>query len=173
MSRPPAAPATHCVDAAALARSEATVERSYTALEMPRLREAGAGPQGTVSVRLGFRHLEGQVAVDGALRGSVQLTCQRCMEPASIPLQEHFEVLLLPEESDAAEIGGRETVIVDPTRVDLLWLAEEQALLALPLVPMHEPSECSVRTETTEDEPSASEKGQTPFANLRDLLRQR
>jgi uncharacterized metal-binding protein YceD (DUF177 family) len=60
-------------------------------------------------------------------------------------------------------------VIADPSRLDLRWLAEDQVLLALPLVPVHEGDECNeVPAESAEDEVR-----QRPFQNLRALLRDR
>jgi uncharacterized protein len=80
-----------------------------------------------------------------------------------VPIEEQFQVILVQQES-AEEPGGYEPVIADPTRFDVRWLAEEQALLALPLVPLHAVGECD------EAVPSQDRGTQRPFQNLRDLL---
>jgi uncharacterized metal-binding protein YceD (DUF177 family) len=54
------------------------------------------------------------------------------------------------------------------------WLVEDQALLALPLVAMHEPGECEEQLSPSEPaEEKAAPAVQTPFKNLRDMMRKR
>jgi len=72
-------------------------------------------------------------------------------------------------------------VIADPARLDLRWLTEEQALLALPLVPMHESQDCAAPAQAAsgdcERQPDADGKAdddsvrQQPFQHLRDMMR--
>jgi uncharacterized metal-binding protein YceD (DUF177 family) len=75
-------------------------------------------------------------------------------------------------------------VVAKASRLDLAWMAEEQALLALPLVPVHENEDCgaavaSQETGSTQEREDGAEdaehaEGATthqPFQNLRDLLR--
>jgi uncharacterized protein len=165
MPRPPAALSDACVDADACARAGSVIERHFSAADLPRLSEAG-GRDAKLDVRFSFSQLDGQAAVDGALRGSVALTCQRCMQPATVVLDEHFQVLVARDER-SDEPGGYEPVIADPARLDLRWLAEDQALLALPLVPLHEGEECN----EVPAQPAGDEIRQKPFQNLRALLR--
>ena len=98
-------------------------------------------------------------------------------------IEEQFQVVLVQRRAQD-EPGGYEPVVADPTRLDLRWLAEEQALLALPLVPLHEPSACehatrrqcgragaangSSRAEDVREAPRHARE--RVFKNLRDLL---
>ena len=70
--------------------------------------------------------------------------------------------------------GGYEPLLGDAERLSVVELIEEQVLLGLPLVPMHETAaECgAVRAAPggAADEPAAVEETQRPFANLRELL---
>jgi uncharacterized protein len=153
------------VDADACARAGSVIERHFSAGDLPRLSEAG-GRDATLDVRFSFSQLDGHPAVDGALRGTIALTCQRCMQPVTVALDEHFQVVVVREER-SDEPAGYEPVIADPARLDLRWLAEDQALLALPLVPAHEGDECNeVPAQAVGDEIR-----QKPFQNLRALLR--
>jgi uncharacterized metal-binding protein YceD (DUF177 family) len=61
-------------------------------------------------------------------------------------------------------------VIAEAARFDLRWLAEEQALLAMPLVPLHAEGECDEVVAPPPLEQDASPGSQKPFQNLRDLL---
>jgi uncharacterized protein len=169
MPRPLGTP-DNCVDVAALARTGESVERSYSTAELTRLSEAGSAADSTVSASFTCGVFDERITIHGELGGAVVLTCQRCLGPVTVPLQERFDLVVVSDEADAAaEAGSYEPVIADPTRLDLKWLAEEQALLALPLVPMHEPGECERKVA----EPSQTRPGQRPFGNLRDLLNKR
>jgi uncharacterized protein len=77
--------------------------------------------------------------------------------------------MIVPDER-AGEPGGYEPVVANAAHFDVRWFVEEQALLALPLVPMHEPPQCAL----VADGAAGGEVGrQTPFENLRDMLRGR
>ncbi|MBL8266641.1 YceD family protein [Steroidobacter sp.] len=180
MPRPPAAPVDNIVDADVCARAGSTIARRFSAAELPRLREAGGHDGSAIEAHFQFSLFEGRPAVTGELHGDAVLTCQRCMQPVAIELDDTFQVLLVAEER-SDEPGGYEPVVANASRLDLGWLAEEQVLLALPLVPMHEPGDCDAveasdedaSTVESEDEAplSAGETKQQPFRNLRDLLR--
>jgi uncharacterized protein len=156
------------------------IERRFSAAELPRLREAGGGSDSWIEAKFQFSEFDGRPAVTGELHGEAVLTCQRCMQPAAIEIDDTFEVLIVEQER-SDEPGGYEPVVANASRLDLGWLAEEQALLALPLVPMHESDACgapieAASSETLGDEQDgeqAAEGGSThhPFQNLRDLLR--
>ena len=168
MPRPPAVSTDPLVDADVCARAGSTIERHFSLEQLPRLQEAGARDGSRIDVRLRFSLFDEQPAVDGTLSGTVLLSCQRCMQPVAVQIDERFQVILVRQES-ADEPGGYEPVIADPARFDVRWLAEEQALLALPLVPQHAAGECD-ETVLQDVEQGASHGTQQPFQNLRDLL---
>ncbi|HWK49901.1 MAG TPA: YceD family protein [Steroidobacter sp.] len=181
MPRPPAVPVDKIVDAEVCARAGSTIARRFSAAELPRLREAGGRGDASIEAKFQFSEFDKRPAVSGELHGSVVLTCQRCMQPVEVELDDTFEVLLVDQER-SDEPGGYEPVVVNASRLDLAWLAEEQALLALPLVPMHESEDCAeaatgeiASTVEREDRPEgaadAAGKSHQPFQNLRDLLR--
>ncbi len=179
MPRPPALPADNVVDAEVCARAGSTIARHFSAADLPRLSEAGGREGSSIEANFQFAHFENRPAVSGELHGAVVLTCQRCMQPVSIEVDDSFQVLIVEEERDD-EPGGYEPVVAKPSRLDLRWLAEEQVLLALPLVPMHENEDCAENTAPAAAEESASDEAaeeeeqavtQQPFRNLRELMR--
>jgi uncharacterized protein len=170
MPRPPAVSNDLFVDADVCARAGSTIERDFSAAELPRLSDAGTLDGSRIDVRLQFSVFDGRPAIDGTLGGSMNLRCQRCLRPVAVPVDEQFKVLLVKQES-ADEPGGYEPVIADAAHLDVRWLAEEQALLALPLVPMHAVGECDEAVTTPADVQQGARAGaQKPFQNLRDLL---
>lgn len=100
------------------------------------------------------------------------MTCQRCMQGMPVVIEDGFKVILVPEER-ADEPSGYEPVVADAARFDVRWLIEEQVLLSLPLVPVHEPGQCAPADApaATDEEPEGTR--QKPFENLRDRLRPR
>jgi uncharacterized protein len=173
MPRPPAVPAALQVDADVCARAGSTIERHFSVEQLPRLQEAGAQDGSRIDVRLQFSLFDGRPAVDGTLSGTMRLSCQRCMQPVAVPIEERFQVILVQQES-ADEPGGYEPVIADPAHLDVRWLVEEQVLLALPLVPAHAVDECDEAVapqDSDQDVAQGASRGtQRPFENLRDLL---
>ena len=173
MSRPPAASCDPPVDAVHAARAGTIVERHFGVGDLPRLRAAiVSGDEASgLDAKFTFSLLEGQPAIDGEMNGSVQLICQRCLQPVAVPIDEAFRVVVVKDEdADPEQFGSYEPIAVDATRLDLQWLAEEQALLALPLVPLHEPGECNEAPLAPAEEPLAPGK-QRPFGDLRELLK--
>jgi len=177
MSRPPGAPLDPTLDAVHAARSAIRLERHFDVSELPRLRDATLPDGGEAAAALdavfAFSLLEGHPAIDGEMSGTVYLRCQRCLQPVAVSLAEDFQlVLVADDEVRPEEFGAYEPVVVDASRVDLQWLAEEQALLALPLVPLHEPGECD-EAEDIPVAPAVEVEKQRPFGNLRELLQKR
>ena len=182
MPRPPAVPTDNIVDAEVCARAGSKIARRFSAAELPRLREAGGQDGSSIEAEFQFSQFDGRPTVSGELHGTAVLTCQRCMRPVGIELEDTFQVLLV-EEDRSDEPGGYEPVVAKAARLDLAWLAEEQALLALPLVPMHENVDCAAEAgpvevastvEREDAEGASNAAGATthqPFQNLRDLLR--
>jgi uncharacterized protein len=178
MPRPPALPVDNVVDAEVCARAGSTIARHFSAADLPRVSEAGGHEGSSIEVNFQFAHFENRPSVSGELHGTVVLTCQRCMQPVPVGIDDSFQVLIVEQER-SDEPGGYEPVVAKPSRLDLRWLAEEQVLLALPLVPMHENEDCakgvvasSSEADAPESEESADEEvRQQPFRNLRDLMR--
>jgi uncharacterized protein len=172
------------VDAEVCARAGSTIARRFSAAELPRLREAGGHDGSSIEAQFQFSQFDGRPAVTGELHGAAVLTCQRCMRPVAVDVDDTFQVLIVDQDR-SDEPGGYEPVVANSSRLDLAWLAEEQVLLALPLVPMHESGECSAGVldevvsseapandvEDAEDAASGAGTTQQPFRNLRDLLR--
>ena len=170
MPRPPAVSTDTIVDADACARAGSTIERHFSVAELPRLQESGAQDGSRIDVRLQFSLYDGRPAIDGTLHGTVSVGCQRCTQPVAVPIDERIKVIVVHEDS-ADEPGGYEPVIAEAARFDLRWLAEEQALLAMPLVPLHAEGECDeFAAPPSQLEQDASRGSQKPFENLRDLL---
>lgn len=74
------------------------------------------------------------------LRTCVKLTCQRCLGAVSVPLEIAGRFRFVEGEARAAEEDAEsdEDVLASSRNLDLHALAEDELLLALPLVPRHD-----------------------------------
>lgn len=160
------------VNAVELAGRAATLERTYGLDQLPRLAEAGALAGTGVHARIEFGRHEGRTTVNLAVAGSVALPCQRCLRPVEYPVDDDALVAIVADEA-ATVPSGYEAVLGDAERLSLVELVEEQVLLGMPLVPLHEDeADCDAgAAHGTVVEPGAAvEETQRPFANLRELL---
>jgi uncharacterized protein len=102
----------------------------------------------------------------------LKLTCQRCLGPVDTPLQfEHWFHFVAGEDQAAAlDADAEEDVLASTRALDLHQLAEDELLLALPLVPRHEtcPHPLPVGPADVEDQDAVAPN---PFAVLAGLKR--
>lgn len=104
----------------------------------------------------------------------VDLTCQRCLSAVTVKLAVDRWFHFVSDEQQAAALDAEsdDDVLVSSRSLDLRGLAEDELLLALPLVPRHErcPQPLLAPTETADldDEPGAAK---SPFSALAALKR--
>ena len=160
------------VNAVELAGRAATLERRLGLSQLPRLAEAGALDGTQVTAQLEFGTFDGRTTIAVRVDGEVFLACQRCLKPCACAVNETATLAVVASDTDEVP-GGYEPLLGDAERLSVVEVIEEQVLLGLPLVPLHETTaECgAVATAfaAVEDEPAVDET-QKPFANLRELL---
>ena len=102
---------------------------------------------------------------------SVPLTCQRCMAAVSTALEvdQWYRFVESEEVAMAEDDESEEDLLVMVPQFDLLALLEDELLMALPLVPMHET--CPVTPVFSAGDPAveAAEAKPNPFAVLSQL----
>jgi uncharacterized protein len=135
---------------------------------MQRLLLSLASPDGEIELLLDFYKDEvGRPVLRGNLTADVQMCCQRCLQnmPLSIDADIHF-ALQTVRQSEKGMPEDIEVLIVEDSSMSLYDFVEDEIILALPLVAMHETDECSVKLD--EDGPVKQEKP-NPFAVLAEL----
>ncbi len=102
----------------------------------------------------------------------VQLQCQRCMQPADIAVQTERSFRFVKDEATAQLLDdeSEEDILVLQPAFDALELIEDELLMALPMVPMHEhcPEVVKLESATQDFEDVGTEK-RNPFAALASL----
>jgi uncharacterized protein len=173
-------------DAAKLFANNGAVNAGLSFQRLPRLlanlADAGQGVGGEAQVQLSFGHDdEGRRRLRGSLHANVTQLCQRCLQPLQQVLHCDLDLLVLDSEAELNELPDADAlytdVIVDEAGdLDVLALIEDELLLSLPLVPMHDDADCSPMLNELRQLASVAEEGQSnagkrpnPFAVLATL----
>jgi len=157
-----------------LSRGEAEIDFDVPLAELPRLKSRIAGLGGSVRGTVRFGRQAGFAVAELSLAGTARLQCQRCMQAMELGIGSTTNVALILAEADAAEVPDElEPVLARLGRISTGELVEEELLLALPIVPLHEaPGECAVppAAPLVADE-MPEHVTQRPFEGLAELLR--
>ena len=165
------------VEFAQLADDAAVLERVYPLDDMPRVQDLLADARGSVRASFAFTNVgSGRAGVTVAVEAAPQLVCQRCLEGFAFAVAGKSEIefsIGLGAVGAAAAYSQREVYAMDEGRVSLRELAEEELLLALPVVPMHAPQNCGrIPTyEAVDEGQDISGEKSRPFAALQNLLK--
>ena len=169
-------------DVRKLADARATLDLDIPVAELPGLPGGLISGAGLVHAHLQFSREQGYMVAQVALRGQLELVCQRCMGPMPMPIETSSPVLLIESEADAEAAPVEwETYLAAEGRLSLAALAAEELLLALPVVPLHaDTSACEVaagralqarNAAAVAPSQGADEQATVrPFADLRALL---
>lgn len=172
------------VDAVKLARLGQMLEGEIDLAAMPRLASLLVDTEGAARLRLRFGiDAQGQPGVHGQVSATLRMICQRCLDSVSLDVDAPVSLAIVTSPEQARELAEvYEPLLVGEEPVALAALAEEELILALPIVAMHAPEQCEaampVRDALTEEPDSvapAQERArrQNPFAVLEALRRKR
>ena len=107
--------------------------------QLARLADLLHSNSGSVKANLRFRQRRaGWLGLELEYETSLELLCQRCLEPIRYQIAERVEIALL--ESDAMESHvpeGCEPVALDNGRLMPAQLIEDELIVSIPLVPKH------------------------------------
>jgi uncharacterized protein len=151
--------------------------------DMERLAQEAQGlqPDSSVSWRASAEMRPGSGAEEDVwlhlqAKTSLPLTCQRCMGTVAAPLEvdQRYRFVATEEIAMVQDDESEEDLLVMEPQFDLLAVLEDELLMALPLVPMHEecPTAPVQRAGDDEIEDAADEKP-NPFAVLSKLKKKK
>ena len=103
------------------------------------------------------------------------MTCQRCLSEASIPLEIDQSYRFVATENEALDEDedSEEDILVWSRDFDLHGLLEDEILLDLPLIPLHDECQAPAGFDLAApaDEASANADVRQPFADLASLMK--
>jgi len=182
----PAAADPARLDVAAFAKAQAALDGRLRLARLERLGSATLAPAdgeaGEVawSVRGLWRQPTGgepEIRLHLVARATVHLSCQRCLQPVAQELEVDRTIRFVPGEERAAQLDEEleEDVLALPRTLDLPALIEDELILALPIVPMHEacPQPLSYDADAAAETDEGVEERPNPFAALAALKTRR
>ncbi|MFC3609067.1 YceD family protein [Stutzerimonas tarimensis] len=159
------------IDPRKLADRGATLKGVLPLVKLERLADALESKDGVIDVSLAFeRDQQRAVVVHSRLEVGVKMICQRCLELVELPIQSECDYAVVNEGANTQHLpSGYDVLEVGEDPLDLLALVEDELLLALPIVPLHDPKDCQA---PGSDEPEPDEvKRSNPFSVLAQLKR--
>lgn len=108
--------------------------------ELMRLRPSLSSVDGRLKVALEFRLDERRIrTLAGRIEGSVDLVCQRCLETLKFPLDLEFRLGIVSSNEEIDRLpDGYEPILVSGEPLRTFDVVEDEVLLALPVIPLHE-----------------------------------
>lgn len=145
---------------------------------MPRLRAMWPDSDGEVQVQV---HAQddgsGRIIVRGEAQAALMLVCQRCLKPMPQHINAAFCLAWArnEREADAMQDETCDPLLSADGRIKLAELVEDELLLALPIVALHEIDECEAGVQEPATHAGVPElpAKQNPFAVLEQLKRRR
>ena len=137
-------PLPHTVDVFKLAVQGASLSGQVEVRHLPRLAESVEFVFGEASAELEFFiGDEGFAEVSGSVQGEVALSCQRCLGEMRQVLNGKLALGVVRKEEDAPRLPKRlEPWLVDSDSGNLHALIEDELLLMLPIVALHQQEDC-------------------------------
>lgn len=135
-------PAT--VDPIKLADSGAHLTGELPVKAMGRLRALCLDESATVNISLSFERSGDRSLgrMQGTIAASLQVVCQRCLEKMTLVLRAEPSVILIrAQDREDLLARGTDSLVVDGP-ILLSNIVEDELLLAMPMVPMHDIDKC-------------------------------
>jgi uncharacterized protein len=114
-----------------------------------------------------LRHELDVPMVAGRLKTSLELLCQRCLKPLEYPMVVDFR-LMIDAIDEMVEHSSDDTLYSDGGYIDISEVVEDELILALPLVAMHEDIACNENWQVAELQAETPIR-ENPFAVLQQL----
>lgn len=99
--------------------------------------------EGALAVTLDFGRDERDIrTLTGTISGQVNLVCQRCLDTIRFPLDIHFRLGIVTSEAEIDRLpDGYEPLLVACEPLLTTEVVEDEVLLAIPAIPLHEGAE--------------------------------
>jgi uncharacterized protein len=126
------------IDGLQFARSGGVRTGVLVAEGLSRLAESGASPR-NIEFRIeGGRDQSGFSVLRIAVKGSLMLTCQRCLDQLDWPLLSDTTLRLVKSQKEIELAEDEVDRVLASRSMDVAQMVEDEILLAMPMVPRHE-----------------------------------
>jgi uncharacterized protein len=135
---------------------------------MERLREIICEDSGTIEYHLQLGRDDMEIPyIKGNFKVTLKLICQRCLNPFDLYMYTDVNIGLAMSETEIERLPGQyEPMLLTADQISLLTLIEDEVLLGVPMVPLHDSESCPTAGIKEEYKPGK----ESPFAALKDLV---
>ena len=148
-------------------------EGEFALSELARLEEL-LHPEGSatggrkIAVRFEFIRNEFEIPmVVGQLQTSLELECQRCLKALEMPITLDFR-LMIDASDELVRESSVDTLYSEDGCIDIVEVIEDELILAIPLVALHEDTACNEHWRLSTPTSETTDK-ENPFAVLQQL----
>ncbi|MFQ5995437.1 MAG: YceD family protein [Acidiferrobacterales bacterium] len=154
------------VDPVRLADTGAKIAGELPVKAMRRLRALCLDDEGKASVSLRFERSgeQGLRQMFGIVTVQLPVACQRCLERMTVTFTVEPSLIVLKPEERSGDLSDESDVLVADKPLSLAEIVEDELLLAMPMIPMHDVDECPARAYTESVE--RREPEESPFSVL-------
>jgi uncharacterized protein len=159
------------IDPLSLAAKGRTLEGRIPLAKLARLGPSLQSTQGEAEASLRFGVDEaGMPNVTGRVRATLMLQCQRCMQAMAYAVDSQIRLGIVKSREAAERLPANyDPLLVSGEEMKAADIVEDELILALPIVAMHERADCPLGAEFQEQEADAEPKRENPFAVLAGL----
>ncbi len=91
----------------------------------------------TVALRCG-RASDDRMTMQLTVAATLPLTCQRCLDPVELAVEETVDWVVVGSEAEAARVAeGLEPLVLADGRLQMATLVEDELIVSLPMAPRH------------------------------------
>ena len=120
----------------------------------------------TITLKFEFVRNETKIPMlVGHLETSLPLECQRCLKAMELPVTLDFSLMIDASEELVSDTGV-DTLYSDDGTINIVEVVEDELILAIPLVAMHDDISCNENWQASESEAAVKDN---PFAVLQQL----
>lgn len=134
------------IDPVRLAREGKVLQGHFQISQFERLSSAVLEGNSDIEFVLNFSKDSEQqiVIIKGEVQVILSMRCQRCLEPVQVDIHSSVGLGVVSTEDKVADLPiNLEPVITSNTTLSLPELIEDEVLLALPVAPVHDETDCS------------------------------
>jgi uncharacterized protein len=158
------------IDVRRFAETGRHLEGEIGLVDCERLSQAVSPDSGPFSVQLDFeKQPDGKVTISGEISGQVKMSCQRCLELVNIDLDCEVLLAVVGSEDESEYLPAELDPLIVDDDVNLTEMIEDELLLALPLVPLHDDCEPPASVLSAQGGDTELVERDNPFAVLASL----
>lgn len=134
---------TEIIDPLALATQGRSIEGKIALKELKRLQPLLQSNSGEVEYSLNFDTDEAGIPrIRGKVQGELKLQCQRCMEDMAFMVSSNVRLGIVPSRQAAEQLPDNYEPLVCDDEITIISMLEDELILALPIVAVHEVEDC-------------------------------